>query len=404
MPVILMAIFLDLVGYGILVPVVPQLFANPDSAYYVLSAATPITVGYIFLGFLIATYPMVQFFSAPILGQYSDRHGRKPILIIALVGTAISFLILSIGIVSKSIFLLFAARALDGICGGCISVAQAAIADLTKPSQRARHFGLIGAAYGTGFIIGPVIGGVLSDPGLVSWFSVTTPFIFAALLSLTNAFLVFRYVTETNQSLATKAIAWYKGVHDIIRAYGMKRLRAVFATNFFFNAGVTFVATFFSVYLIDRFHMSQLGIGYYIGYAGLWIVIAQAVLVPLLSRFYDEVGMLRWSLILGSLGIFSFYLPYTIPGLLLAGAFFALTNGITMTLIPSLASRRAPQHIQGEILGINTSVQAFAHITPPILSGFIAATITPEAPVYIAGAAVGAAWLVFVIFIRKEGK
>ena len=402
LPVILLAIFLDLVGYGILVPVVPQLFANPDSAYYVLAPTTSLTVGYILLGFLIATYPMIQFFSAPILGQYSDRHGRRPVLTLALSGTSVAFLLLAIGILSKNIFLLFFSRALDGVVGGNISVAQAAIADLTKPRERAKHFGLIGAAYGAGFIIGPVIGGLLSDSTLVSWFSITTPFLFAAALSALNAFLVYRFVGETNTLVAHVPIKWYKGLYDIIRAYGMKRLRSIFATNFFFNAGVTFVATFFSVYLIDRFHMTQLGIGYYIGYAGLWIVISQAVLVPLLSKHFNEVSILRWSLILGTLGIFSFYLPYTISGLLLAGAFFALANGISMALLPSLASIRAPANIQGEILGINTSVQAFAQIAPPILSGFLAATIAPSAPVYIAGAAVGAAWIVFIAFVRKE--
>lgn len=400
--IILLAIFLDLVGYGILVPVIPQFFANPDSPYYMLSASTPIAVGYIMLGFLIAAYPLIQFFSAPILGQYSDRHGRRPVLTLALAGTSLAFFIFAIGIYTRSIFLLFFSRAFDGIVGGNISVAQAAIADLTKPKERAKHFGLIGAAYGTGFIIGPVLGGILSDSSLISWFNISTPFIFAAILAAFNAFLVYRYVGETNLFTTSAPIKFYKGIYDIIRAYGMKRLRAIFGTNFFFNAGVTFVATFFSVYLIDRFDMTQLGIGYYIGYVGIWIVVSQAFLVPFLSKYFDEVGILRWSLILGSLGIFAFYLPYHIPGLLLTGAFFALANGISMALLPSLASRRAPANIQGEIMGINTSVQAVAQAVPPILAGFLAAVIAPSAPVYIAGAAVGAAWLVFIAFVRKE--
>lgn len=400
--VILFAIFLDLVGYGILVPVVPQFFANPDSAYYMLSPSTSLSVGYVLLGFLISTYALVQFFSAPILGQYSDIHGRRPVLTLALSGTAVAFAIFAIGIATRSIFLLFFSRALDGVLGGNISVAQAAIADLTKPGERAKHFGLIGAAYGVGFIIGPVIGGVLSDPSILPWFGATIPFWFASALSAINAFLVFRYVSETNIHMRARIISWSKGVRDIIRAYGMKRLRPIFGTNFFFSAGITFVATFFSVYLIDRFHMSQIGIGYFIGYAGIWIVISQAVLVPFFSRRYEEVTMLRWSLILGTAAIFSFYLPYTIPSLLLVGAMFALTNGISMATLPSLASRRAPSDIQGEVLGINTSVQAVAQAVPPILAGFLAATIAPSAPVYIAGAAVGVGWILFMVFVRKE--
>ncbi|OHA16629.1 MAG: hypothetical protein A2830_03915 [Candidatus Taylorbacteria bacterium RIFCSPHIGHO2_01_FULL_44_110] len=402
MPVILFAIFLDLISYGILVPVVPQLFANPASPYYVLSATMPLGYGYILLGFLIAIFPVIQFFSAPILGQYSDIHGRRRVLSLALGGTAVSFVVFAFGIMFKSISLLFISRAIGGIVGGNISVAQAAIADITKPSERARHFGLIGAAYGVGFIIGPVIGGILSDSSLVSWFTIATPFWVAASLSAVNSFLVYTLMNETYFPEKEVVISWGKSILDIIRAYGMKRLRPIFATNFFFNAGITFVATFFSVYLIDRFQMSQLGIGYYIGYAGIWIVISQAVLVPLFSRYFDEIAMLRWSLILGTMGIFSFYLPHSITGLLLTGAFFALANGISMALLPSLASRRAPANIQGEILGINTSVQALAQTAPPVLSGFLAATIAPAAPVYIAGAAVGMAWIVFIAFVRRE--
>ena len=126
MPVILFAIFLDLISYGILVPVVPQLFANPASPYYVLSATMPLGYGYILLGFLIAIFPVIQFFSAPILGQYSDIHGRRRVLSLALGGTAVSFVVFAFGIMFKSISLLFISRAIGGIVGGNISVAQAA--------------------------------------------------------------------------------------------------------------------------------------------------------------------------------------------------------------------------------------------------------------------------------------
>ncbi len=403
--IILLAIFLDLVSYGILVPVVPQLFANPDSMYYMLSPSTSLAYGYVLLGFLIAAYPIIQFFSAPILGQYSDIHGRRPVLTLALAGTALAFVIFAMGIGiggTLGIWLLFISRAFNGVVGGNISVAQAAIADLTKPRERAKHFGLIGAAYGVGFIVGPVLGGILSNSNLVSWFDLTTPFWFAAILSAVNACLVYFVVGETNHHLRGQIVSWTKGFYDIVRAYSMKSLRPVFATNFFFNAGITFVATFFSVYLIDRFQMTQVGVGYFIGYAGIWIVVSQAFVVPFLSRRYEEVTLLRISLIAGSAAIFAFYLPNSIVSLGIVGACFALTNGISMALLPSLASVRAPEDIQGEILGINTSVQAVAQATPPILAGFLAATIAPSAPVYIAGACVGAAWLVFIAFVRRE--
>ena len=398
--VILFAIFLDLVAYGILVPVVPQLLANPESPYYLLPTWIPIENGYILLGFLIATFPIIQFFSAPILGELSDIYGRKKILALALFGTFASFVVFAYGIVIQSLALLFVSRVIGGIVGGNISVAQAAIADITTPKERTKHFGLIGAAYGLGFIIGPVIGAVLSDTNIISWFNAATPFWFASILSFLNTCLIIFFLKDTRQKKANVSISWLLSIKHIVSAYGMKDLRPIFATNFFFQAGITFFATFFTVFLVSKFHMQTAGVGYYIAYAGVWIIISQGVILPLLSDLVDDVRLLRYSLLFGSLAIFAYYIPNTVIGLGVVGALFALTNGISMATLPALASRRASPDEQGEILGINTSVQALAQAIPPILSGFLAAKIAPSAPVYISGAVIAIGWVVFMMTVR----
>ena len=402
LPVILLAIFLDLVCNGILVPIVPQLLANPHSTFYLFPASVPVSYAYVILGLLIAVFPIALFFSTPILGEYSDYVGRRKVMTLALLGTAASLSLFAAGVMIRNLTLLFIARGIGGIMGGNLSVAQAAIADITPPEKRAARFGLIGAAYGVGFIVGPVIGGLLSSSSIVPWFNASTPFWFAAIVTLANAILVWTMLRETRVIDAPVSIDWKKAIFNIIHAFGMKRLRAIFAVNFIFQAGLTLFATFFAVFLTRNFGYSQVEVGYYIAYAGIWVIVSQGFLLRILTKRYDEVTLLRFFLLAGSASVFLYYISEHLISLLIVGACFALTNGIAMAALPALASRRAPARNQGEILGINTSVQALAQSIPPILAGILAAEITPSAPVYIAGAVIGVAWVAFVIAVRKE--
>ena len=402
LPVILFAIFLDLVSNGILILVIPPLLADPTSPSYLLPSYIPTEYSYILLGFLIAAWPLMQFFSTPIVGEYSDYYGRKKVLALTLAITGFSFCILSVGVITQNLFLLFAARIIGGIGGGNISVAQAAIADITPPAQRAARFGLVGAAYGIGFIIGPVIGGVLSDPTLVSWFTSSTPFWAAAILSFIAALLIQISMPETHVPTQKFNIAWFSAIMHIIRAYGMKNLRGIFATTFLFHSGITLFATFFTVFLLNEFHLNQTDIGYYIAYVGVWMILTQGLFLRILSRKLDEITLLRIFLIVGAVSIFAYYFPDKLTGLLLVGACFALTNGISMAVLPSLVSRRSNESVQGEILGINASIQALAQVGPPILAGFLAAKIAPAAPIYISAFIIGFSWIVFLLFVRRE--
>ena len=234
--VILSIVFLDLVGVGILIPIVPILLAGPRSPYYILPAGYTVQEGYILLGWLVAIYPLFQFLAVPILGQLSDKYGRRKVLGVSLAGTAISYAVFAIGIITKNLPLLFIARAFDGVTGGNIPVAQAVVADITPPRGRAKAFGLIGAAFGLGFIIGPYIGGKLSDPSVVSWFNAATPFWFAAILAVINITLVIALLPET-LAHAKKGlkIQWSRSLSDILHAYTYRDFRALFTTAFLFQ-------------------------------------------------------------------------------------------------------------------------------------------------------------------------
>ena len=175
--VIFVTVFIDLVGFGIVIPVLPYYAEGTKFG------ATPSQVGLLF-----ASYSIMQLIFAPVLGRLSDKHGRRPVLLVSLLGTALGFFILGF---ATTLWMLFLGRIIDGISGGNISTAQAYIADVTTKENRAKGMGLIGAAFGLGFVLGPAIGGILSRWGI------NVPFLFAGGLALANVVLLFFTLPET---------------------------------------------------------------------------------------------------------------------------------------------------------------------------------------------------------------
>jgi len=398
---IFFTIFIDLLGVGILIPVIPLLFASPLSDFYILPVGISVEKGYLLLGLLIAIYPIGQFIATPILGQLSDRYGRKKILAISILGTSISYILFAIGIVTHNIPLLFISRFFDGLTGGNISVAQAMISDISNKDNRARNFGMIGAAFGLGFIFGPFIGGKLSDPNTLSWFSATTPFYFAAILAFINMFLVLFLLKETNLNLHKEAIKWNKSLNNILDVFKMKDLKIIFFTNFLYNSGFTFFTTFFSVYLINKFSFDQGNIGNFFAFIGLWSVITQAVFTRFIAKLFSEERILKITLLGSGIIVLIYFLPQYSWQIYLIPPFFGLCTGLTMANLSSLLSKRAPQEIQGKIFGINTSVSALAQAIPAILSGFIAAILAPESPIVIASIFILFSAFIFIKFYKN---
>lgn len=400
--IVFFTVFIDLLGFGILIPVIPLLLADPSSPYYLLNPSQDLSYGYILLGFLTAIFPIGQFFAAPILGQLSDKYGRKKVLAFSLLGTSMSYIVFALAILTRNIPLLFASRFFDGMTGGNISVAQAAIADITKPEHRAKNFGLIGAAFGLGFIIGPFIGGKLSDPTVVGWFNASTPFWFAAILSFLNVLSVLFIFPETRKHISHHlSVDWSKSIHNILHATTLKQVRSIFLTSFLFQGGFTFFTTFFAVYLINRFNFSQGNIGDFFAYIGLWIAFAQIFLVRIVTNKFQERQILPFSI----LGVGIFILLYIFPTvwwqLLFIVPFMAIFNAFSSATLPALVSRSVSGEIQGEILGINASVQALAFAIPPIISGFVAAKLSPEATILVSGCIILISWVTFLLTNKR---
>ncbi len=401
LPVIFVTLFLNAIGFGILIPIIPLVLADPRSSFYLLPPDMNVSDGYVIMGFLTGVYPLAMFLATPILGELSDKYGRKKILAISLFGTFLSYVLFGFALIIKNLPLLFISRIIDGITGGNISVAQAAIADVTKPEHRAKNFGLIGASFGLGFVLGPYIGGKLSDPSVLPFFDAATPFWFAAILAGLDVLFILFIFHETLQSRVEHiTLHWGKAIKNVIKAYSLKDLRVLFLTNFLFFGGFTFFTTFFSVFLIRRFGFAQGNIGDFFSYVGLWVAFTQAVLTRRLAKKFREQQIVRVTLFGSAFALLLFLFTNAWWQLLIITPIFAMCNGLTMANLTSLVSRSAEPKVQGEVLGINASIQALAQGIPPILSGYIAASIAVEAPVLVSSITVAAAGLVFLFLLK----
>ncbi|HMS50454.1 MAG TPA: MFS transporter [Candidatus Saccharibacteria bacterium] len=404
LPIVLFTIFLDVLGVGILIPVLPQLIFK-----IFIPAGFTNNESLILLGWLTGIYPLMQFFATPILGQLSDRFGRKKVLSLSLIGTALGYVLFAIGIITKNIPLLFFARAFDGVTGGNISVARAVVADVSPAEHRTRNFGLIGASFGMGFVLGPYIGARLASPntsffGLFNtphWFDAATPFWFTAILSAINVALILTILPETHKHINKKLkMAWGQAVDNIRKAATSPGLRVVFSANFLYWGGFTFFTTFFQIFLIQKLNFKQSNIGDFFAYIGIWIVISQVVLTPLLVRFKNHT-ILRFSLLGTGFALFLQLIPDNTTQLLLVAPFIAIFNGLTLANATALVSKSVGPEIQGEVLGIDASVQALAQSVPAIISGYVA-TLGINMPVVVGGSIVLLGGIMFNVFYRPS--
>jgi DHA1 family tetracycline resistance protein-like MFS transporter len=361
------------------------------------------------MGIILSLFSLGMFVASPIMGEFSDKYGRRKLLLLSISGNAMGYALFALGILARSVPLIMFARTINGIMSGSIVVAQAAIADSTKPEDRAKNFGLIGAAFGLGMILGPFIGGRLADPSSVSWFSATTPFFFATLLAIFNVLFIIFFFRETNRHMDMKRkLTLLKAVRNIEKAVSLKTMRPLFITNFLFQGGFAFYITFSRVFFIARFGFNEANIGNYFAFTGFCIVFTQMIVTRIAARYFSEKQILKNSILIVAGAIFIITTLHEPVFLYLVAPFMAMAMGLSQANMMSLISRSADAGIQGEILGINGSIVSLANIMPPLLAGVIAASLSPHAPLVISAIVISLSGLYFINHLRilrlKDGK
>ncbi|HEU4556839.1 MAG TPA: MFS transporter [Longimicrobium sp.] len=380
--IVFLTVFLDLVGFGIVIPLLP-LYAQRFGA------------GAVAVAWLLAIYSLMQFLFAPAWGRLSDRIGRRPVLLVGLFGSAASYLACGL---AGSLPLLFAARALNGVAGANIGVAQAYVADVTRPEERAKGMGMIGAAFGLGFIIGPALGGILSRWGFEA------PFLFAAALTLANAVLAVFRLPESLPAERRAARPRGLTLADRTRALFSRetpgQLRALYLAGFLFTLAIAAAEGTFSLWADARWNATGELVAYVFVYLGVVSVVAH---VGVAGRLVRGIGERRAALAgLGGVaaGMVVAALAASWPALLAGLGLMALGQGIASPAVSSLISRQGGPAEQGRVLGIFQSLSALARAAGPVAGGVALAHVSLAAPFLSASIVTAAAALVLILIAK----
>jgi len=371
-PFVLITIFIDAIGFGLIMPVLPRLLMTVGD--FGLSSA--IEVG-AWMGLAIA---VGTFVSAPVLGNLSDRFGRRPVLLVSLAGHALDYLLLA---VAGTLPLIFIGRVLSGVFGGSYAPAQAAIADVTDPETRARNFGLVSAAFGIGFVLGPAIGGLLGELGD------RAPFYAASALSALNFLYGLTVFPETLAADRRRPFSWARanplGAWRAMRAIpGMTG--AALVLMLWQIASLVYPLTW-SFYGIARFGWSNAMIGASLAVVGIVIALSQILLTGRAVKRLGERDAATAGLISATLGFLTYVVAPTTLVAFAAIAFIAVQSLVQPSLLAML-SRRATPETQGEVQGIGAMMMGLGSIAAPLLLTTPLAWFTSDrAPVRFDGAA-----------------
>lgn len=362
--ILLLVVFIDLIGFGIVIPILPLLIERIGGNAFLV-------------GIVISVFSFFQFIFSPILGRLSDKYGRKPILVLSSLINALSYFVIFI---SQAFWIILLGRIFAGIGSANISVAQAYIADTSKAHERTKRMALVGAAFGLGFIVGPLLGGVLSEN-----FGIAAAFLFPSILAFVNTILIAIILPESNKTLQKhikiELFSW-KVTQEVLRPKNISFLLFLF---FFVNLALSLVIGVFPLYSESKFNWSETQNGYYFGLIGLGSFISQTFLIRMLIKKFDESQMIIGGLVVFGISVMLVGLAPTGFLLLMIGPFtsvgFSLLNVNTQSLI-SLESK--PEE-QGIVMGVAQSFSSLGRVFGPILGGAIA-TLNLSTPYIISGA------------------
>jgi DHA1 family tetracycline resistance protein-like MFS transporter len=339
--IIFLTIFVNLVGFGIIIPLLPF--------YAETFGASPLVIGLLF-----AVFSVCQLVAAPILGDWSDRYGRRPILIFSLLGTVASFVLLAL---ARSITMLFIARIVDGLSGGNISTARAYVADITEPKDRARAYGLIGMAFGLGFIFGPALSGVLAKV------SITAPIWAAAAITLLATAVAWLWLPETVHRAQAGTGMPFRNLPDLLRRPALGRVLVI---DFVYWFAFAIFQTTFALFTARRFRFDASQTGYFFSAFGILGAIVQGGLIrPVVHRLGDKPTFIV-GLVCSACGLVAATLTHSVAVFAVTLVPLALGIGFGHPTISSLVSRAARGDEQGRVQGAASAVESLGRTVGPI--------------------------------------
>jgi MFS family permease len=412
---IFLTVFVDLLGFGIVIPILPlyaQSIADHPSRWmesvnqFLGLGGAGTTPGAFWAGVGFLAFSVMQFIASPILGRISDRSGRKPVLWISLVGSAIGYLMLAL---TSRFEWMLAARILDGITGGNISVAQAAMADTSAPEERSKVLGMIGAAFGLGFVLGPAMAGVLSGSAFGQHLLATRgwhlPFFVAGGLSLTASLLVLFWLPETlTDEVRARARSHESRGHALVKALRRRGMPQILGVSLLAMAGFAMMEGTFALMVHQRFDFHQREVGFLFAGIGVLMVIYQGGLVRVVSKRIPErvaliTGLVLMGLALPLMPMASWMWPFLLLFIPLAWG-----SGMGNTAGSALASRLTPPEDQGSLFGVINAMTGMGRIIGPALGAFTFARWGGQTTYTLAGLILGLALVLALTLSPKDGQ
>jgi len=350
---IFLVVLVDMLGFSLILPLLPY--------YAETFGATPTIVG-----LLVASHAAAQMIGAPILGRLSDRFGRRPVLLVSIFGTLIGFILLGVG---GSLLVLFISRVLDGITGGNITVAQAYITDVTDEKNRAKGLGMIGAAFGLGFILGPAAGGLLSTYGFA------VPSFAAAGLALINLISVFFFLPESltaekRAALTTRPRAAFS-LSSLSAALRRPRVGPLLHVRFFFGLAFAIFQSVFALYAQYRLNLDVRSTSFILTYVGVLSVIVQGFGVGRLTTRFSDRRLIMGSVSIMAVSLLGWALTPNVPVLLLVLIPTAVSGGILNTVLSSALTKAVYPEEIGGTLGLAASVESVTRVLAPTAGGLL---------------------------------
>ncbi len=393
-------IFIDFIGMATVVVIFPKLLLTSN---IIFTESTSDGRRLMWMGVLLALYPFAQIIGAPLFGKLSDYYGRKRLLIITLVGTLFGFAMTSFSIALGLPMLLFISRFVAGFCAGNVAIAQASLLDISNDETRTKNIALSQMAMGSAYIVGPILGALLSESATVSWLSSATPFwLLSLVLGVLILVTIFYYQDTLLQPIKEK-IELIGSIKQIYNAMTDVKLRGSFISWLLFVSGWWLFESYMPVFLLQRFHFSTMQIGNVLSFNGALYAGFQYLIVQKVSRLIKPEVMIKYSGFIVALSIMSLAFVNSIFELYVAMTVFVVSMGFMIPGLISYISSQANQSAQGQVMGMVNSIQAVSTVIVMLLGGYLNA-FNHEFTIIGGGLLVLVSWLVFLLMLNKKNQ
>ena len=377
--VLFFTLFIDMVGFGIIIPILPRY-------------AEHFGVTSLQLGIIVSVYSLAQFVMLPIWGKLADRMGRRPVLLLSVLGTAVGYLVMGF---SRTVSFMILARMIDGGAGGNMGIAQAYISDITTLEERSKAMGFLGAAYGFGFIIGPALGGFFSYR-----YGIAAPMFLIAGLAMFNLMLIALFLPESLQKKEKKSTEIILPKSNLWKHVDKKVYLPVLCSFFFFTAGFAMMSTIFALFVYHRYHLNEQQTGWIYAMVGLIAIVIEGWLFGILAKKWSDQLLAKIGPCLIGIGFFLLPLTSHVTSVVFLCAIIALGDSLVTPALAVIISHTVKSEWQGAAFGLYQSVGSLGRLSGPLIAGcFLALDLHGAVDAYARSAFFAAGGILLFAFL-----